>query len=527
MFLFFALSCYFRRTGKQDAFTQYTPTLLTTTGILGTFFGIVAGLLAFDVTEIDGSIQGLLSGMKTAFLTSLIGMLLSISYKLLGSTKFLSPRVSQQVTDDQIGVSDIYRVMIEQRDNISALNQAVGGGDESSLTGQLKLLRSDFNDADKQSRKEFDDFQEKLWIKLQDFADMMSRSATEQVINALKDVIIDFNEKLTEQFGDNFKELNAAVKELVQWQENYRQQLNQMIDQYQQGVQAITKTEAAVSHISEESRAIPATMGELKSVMEVNQHQLEELQRHLEAFRDIRDRAVEAVPGIRAQIDEAIRGMNEVTDAISKEIGNSVKTMSDAVIGSSNQLQAAIIKGSEEFVESSRQVHQSLQGTSDLVASGTEKSREMLNDALNETNSVLRNLVADLKDESQSLTSSYRQAGETLTREMESVRNSFEQGLTSMRQQLGEEFRKMAEQQAQENQRVLAGMSHHADNALKDTGEAVQKQVKMLDDALSHELNRVMNEMGRALTTISGKFTQDYQKLVNEMHRVIRMGEAG
>lgn len=213
LFLFFALSCYFRRAGKQDAFTQYTPTLLTTTGILGTFFGIVAGLLAFDVTEIDGSIQGLLSGMKTAFLTSLIGMLLSISYKLLGSTKFLSPRVSQQVTDDQIGVSDIYRVMIEQRDNISALNQAVGGGDESSLTGQLKLLRSDFNDADKQSRKEFDDFQEKLWIKLQDFADMMSRSATEQVINALKDVIVDFNEKLTEQFGDNFKELNAAVKE--------------------------------------------------------------------------------------------------------------------------------------------------------------------------------------------------------------------------------------------------------------------------------------------------------------------------
>jgi phage host-nuclease inhibitor protein Gam len=65
-------------------------------------------------------------------------------------------------------------------------------------------------------------------------------------------------------------------------------------------------------------------------------------------------------------------------------------------------------------------------------------------------------------------------------------------------------------------------MSKQADNALKDTGDAVQKQVKMLDDALSYELNRVMKEMGRALTSISGKFTSDYQQLVNEMGKVTR-----
>ncbi len=33
-------------------------------------------------------------------------------------------------------------------------------------------------------------------------------------------------------------------------------------------------------------------MNELKGVMEVNQHQLSELERHLEAFKDMRDKAL-------------------------------------------------------------------------------------------------------------------------------------------------------------------------------------------------------------------------------------------
>ncbi|WP_223823665.1 hypothetical protein [Candidatus Enterovibrio escicola] len=43
----------------------------------------------------------------------------------------------------------------------------------------------------------------------------MSESATEQVIEALKQVILDFNHNLTEQFSENFKQLNEADHKLV------------------------------------------------------------------------------------------------------------------------------------------------------------------------------------------------------------------------------------------------------------------------------------------------------------------------
>lgn len=52
---------------------EYFPTFISTLGVLGTFWGITKGLLAFDTTDLDKSIPGLLDGLKTAFFTSLAG----------------------------------------------------------------------------------------------------------------------------------------------------------------------------------------------------------------------------------------------------------------------------------------------------------------------------------------------------------------------------------------------------------------------------------------------------------------------
>lgn len=73
----------------------------------------------------------------------------------------------------------------------------------------------------------------------------MAKGATEQIIDALRQVIIDFNENLTEQFGENFKALDASVKKLVEWQGNYKTQIEQMSEQYQQSVESLVETKTA------------------------------------------------------------------------------------------------------------------------------------------------------------------------------------------------------------------------------------------------------------------------------------------
>jgi hypothetical protein len=138
-----------KRSDRAHGFTQYVPTLLTSLGILGTFCGIVAGLLGFDANNIDGSIGSLLEGMKTAFTTSLVGMSSSIIYKVLASSGMLTPKGDDIIDEDQIGILELYTVMKEQADGMTLLQQAIGGDNDSSLTSQMKLMRSDNNDQNK------------------------------------------------------------------------------------------------------------------------------------------------------------------------------------------------------------------------------------------------------------------------------------------------------------------------------------------------------------------------------------------
>lgn len=323
MLIIFALGIGLARKGTQVDFVNYVPTLLTTAGIFGTFLGIVMGLLDFNQNNIEASIPPLLEGLKTAFITSLAGILFSLVFKTLSTFSFLKPKlVEESVT--HATPEAILGAMQAQVIEIIALKEAMTGNEESTLFGQLKILRGDINDNAKLSlnssinqaeknQHNFEAFSEKLWLKLQGFADTLSKSATEQVIEALKQVIVDFNNKITEQFGENFKHLNEAVHKLVEWQDNYKQQLDQMQQQYARGVESITATEASVAHISEQSKIIPESMNDLKNVMEVNQHQLAELERHLEAFQIMRDKAVEAIPQIQQQVQATV---NDISAAV-------------------------------------------------------------------------------------------------------------------------------------------------------------------------------------------------------------------
>lgn len=56
---------------------------LSTLGVLGTFFGITWGLMGFNADDLDSSIPILLGGLKTAFFTSLTGMVCSLIYTWL------------------------------------------------------------------------------------------------------------------------------------------------------------------------------------------------------------------------------------------------------------------------------------------------------------------------------------------------------------------------------------------------------------------------------------------------------------
>lgn len=59
---------------KNKKWIEQLPSMVSTLGVLGTFLGITIGLYNFNPSDLDNSIPLLLDGLKTAFMTSLLGM---------------------------------------------------------------------------------------------------------------------------------------------------------------------------------------------------------------------------------------------------------------------------------------------------------------------------------------------------------------------------------------------------------------------------------------------------------------------
>ncbi len=141
----------------------------------------------------------------------------------------------------------------------------------------------------------------------------MAENNSKALIEALEQVIRDFNTQLSEQFGENFKQLNEAVGALLVWQDQYREHVERLEEQFQLAVQGIQASEQALKEISEHTAKIPEQMGGLESLMVGLQQQTTNLEAHLEAIAGLRDKAVEAFPVIEENLNKLT---NELTSQV-------------------------------------------------------------------------------------------------------------------------------------------------------------------------------------------------------------------
>lgn len=577
MLLVFLIACGARLLKRWHSFTDYAATLLTSLGILGTFVGIVVGLLNFNVTHIDTSINALLDGLKTAFITSIVGTGLAIIFR-----GFVVPLIGSKTAKDQIAAEEVsawhlLEAIQQQSSQLELLRKTLGEDNDSSMIGQIKLLRSDLNDHAKQLSRQtepvaqslqllqrtateqqtaFHTFEDRLWIKLQDFADMMSKSATEQVVNALKETITSFNDKLTEQFGENFKQLNESVKELVVWQDNYKQQIFDMMEQYRLGVASIQSTEQSVSKISDESRSITESMEHLQQVIGLNQQELVKLGDHLLAFQDIRDRAVEAVPQIRQQLDltieqltQSVLAINQHHDKLIQEsdqhlnqhldssreliaqfIENtrtSTDHISTAINDNLHKVEQEISLCTQEFRQTTAESNQQLIQSSEVLSQGTLSIRQQFSDnakalvqlfteeseamtaTLQEANQDLsESIQGHLQKVGQEMTTCAQEFRQTTSESNQQLLKSSEvlsQGTESIRQQFSDNAKALVQVFINESQALATSLQDANKALVTDTGKArdlTLKGIEDIRDEFDHAIENMVTNLNKNMLSI-------------------------
>lgn len=520
MLAIFALSVWQGRKGRHDQFLEHAPAVLVSLGILGTFVGIVIGLLDFDAHDIKGSIEGLLDGLRTAFITSLVGMTLSILLKALDAWWF-APARGRAEQPDSVTPEHIHGVLTQQVKLLEGLNQSLAGNEEGSVAGQLKLMRTDVSDFRNGIDRTHREFQEKLFLHLTLFGEMLAKSATETVIEALRQVIQDFNKHLVEQFGENFKALNDSVGKMNEWQVLYKEHVEKLEARIELAInelertatanevisRALSSSEQSIGSIEGHCQSIPTAIGQLEPVLQANQKQVGVLEEHLGTFVAMRDQAISAVPQIQQH-------METLSKELSVGMQGVISTMHD---------------GALEFGRSVDRTNTALTESAHVVSSKSEQIAENMQDAAQEfgasVRETLENMMSNSKALEQQMGQAVAQAASSMAEVFRQATGQIQEGLTSSVEATMNTLRSSVESSLSQTEAQIQGSANRTMGAVEAqvreaterASASLQIQLNAMDQAIGRELEKVFKEMGSALATISRRIADDHAELAQRV----------
>lgn len=350
-----------RAAAKHHRFINATPSLLTGIGVFGTFTGIFLGLMDFDVARIDDSVPELLGGLKVAFATSVCGLLFSLLYRLGGS---LLPLAA--------GGGDLAATFTAIREELEAQTKALVGDDDASLSSTLGKLRNELRDGFSEQKRAF-----------QEFAETMAENNSKALIEALEEVIRDFNTKLNEQFGENFKQLNLAVHALLEWQERYKAYIEDAQRKLEAVQESLALAASRLGTVVEATDALPSQATALTTVVAQTRAQIVDLTDTLGGVAAVRERAANAFPEIEAALERVTTQMRASAEAQGKAMEEAVSQQSERISQSVREqtkaLEAAATQQAEQLSTSVREQTRALED-----AAGAQR------DALTESSDTLR-----------------------------------------------------------------------------------------------------------------------------------------
>ncbi len=278
-------------------FREVAPALMTSLGIFGAFCGIFVALypLEFSPGKMNDSIEALLTGMRTAFVTSLLGIGSSIIFRSIGAPLSVpvNSLLSRLMTREPPTPSEHGEIL----GRLDAIKQAIAGDGDSSMVTQMQKMR----DENRDGFKKFDGLSEAIHVAIVENLGNLIVELREiigkQLGDSLKQLITNIEEALIKQFGSTFVEFNAATQAIKKWQEDHREQVEQLTN-------AFSLTAEQIAQIASDCQTIPVTMEQLRETAIIAREDVKLLNQQLVAFEKMREQAQEAFPTIKQHLDK-------------------------------------------------------------------------------------------------------------------------------------------------------------------------------------------------------------------------------
>jgi len=356
----------------------------TSIGVLGTFIGLaygLSGLISLDPEHLKDGIQSLISGMTTAFFTSIVGLILSLLWLRFdrSSTKKLEAAIdwhSNKLT--YLLDADDEELLLQRLEEISR-QQA-----EQFTTALTDLMEQQFTPFSEQLFHNFTQMSEQMERQSELTSEQieLTRNQGSDLSTTLVESLQDSQESFVERLTSNVELMTNRFSELAE-------QLDNASDAYlkanEKNLLLLEKTEAITNDlqpVTQQMEAVATALYDSKAALDV-----------------LQERQAELIPHLKVWNEEVLTYLKEFTALSERQIG---------------EVTQQVAYGKEQWESTAEMFEQTrlqLDGTMEHFAEGLEKG-------LTTTFQTFEKELVTVVQHFKSLSGAYLESQESLTETM-------------------------------------------------------------------------------------------------------------
>lgn len=465
---------YFFLKEKQYSKESVLGNIASTIGVLGTFVGISIGLWKFNPNDITSSVPLLLSGMKIAFATSIIGMAASIFMKYIA----LKNEDEENIDD----IMELFNTMIAESRNVN-----------NTLIENQKQTENVLNKVSE------------IWASHQENLTVVLKS---EILN-LNNNTISKQEELIGEFkklGECFTLLNSGVNNLLTWQESYKETIENTTKELEIVIQTIHNADESIESISKNS-----------SLIKENNENLSEVLKEINKTQNVIIDSNKSIIEISNTAKESIPQINEHFTNIDNRTKESTAYLQTLISENLNNIKSYLEKITEDV----------LSKTTQSIYENNRQFKYEISEHISQCKMLIYSLKDLIPDINEHLLSTQKRFNKTLIHFNEEVQNSLKENTYEINKQI----QLLKESTANINNTLddtislstkrLENITIATSNQIKTMAEEMEKlcvrKIEKLDNTLIEEFTDALSCLAGQLVTISEGFSEDYYRLLDEL----------
>lgn len=501
------------------------PGIFTGLGLLGTFAGITVGISGIDLGNVEtmkSGIEVLLSGTKTAFLTSVVGLILALGYNLLDNWIY-RPYTKKLAT------------LIDQLNTLFPSKSL-----EEFLSNQAEQAEEQ-TDAMRELNGELLGRLEDMFVKLSQSIDVaLKNNLTESFTNSLEPVFQDLNQsidKLGSSAGDTLsKSIEQGAGDQIQGLavtlQDFQGKMGNMMEvserlnaentaRLQGSVEMmVTKlNEAMDANIQKQATTSDASQAAMKQLVEeMNTNLKAALDQMVEAGRTANQALLQTTEATKGTIQEITDTMSQSTRTQRDEMIQVTANMKESVLEVLKQLQTdmqernrtmdSYMSGLKEMLGHNREIMASAGKTADKFAQAStpmQKVADTLGSQLNLVVSASNQFNSHVDQNVQKLvlaSQSSQKDLELIRDSMSTMRSAWEnyqqtfQGVSREMREATDTLARTLEQYNTSTSKWLSETLGQYDKSIKEAMDSVSIINKSLSDSIQ-DLSDAMDKNRR------------------------------